>query len=298
MILVVASFPGDVVRAGTKEKTGNLPTQESSASSVKLQPSSLFGRFSFFGPLKSSVNYLVMNEVIAEILAKGYPGTTKTALQIISYIHNLVKNIDANTFSTDVCKEKDSKHTLKCTDIYVESMVYELCQGCLSHDWNKRAGLYDGICSLISLISQQLRYRFEVELVRLAFFCLKDYPNEVTIAGKEALNFFLRIKYLLYGGKFVPSVLIRDILSLPEDLSTSKTAVVDSDKVSVKITKNKLLLPTSDSIFDMLLGELCSSKQIVRYGFTFSNYNCIPLLILCSPLTLSALLLGLQLAMA
>jgi len=277
MILVVASSPGDVVRVGTKGNTaGNLPinrpkedisAQESSVSGAKLQPSLLFGCFAFSGYLKSDINYLVMNEVIAEILAKGHPGTTKSALLVISHIHNLVKSIDAKSVSKDVDKkEKDSKHILRCTDIFFESMVYELCQACLLHDWNKRAGLYDGICNIIGLTSRKLRHKFEVELMHVAFFCLKDYPDEVFRAGKEALNFFLRIIYLLYGGNTVSAGLIRDVLSLPEDLSMSKSTFAESGKGHAKITHNESLLPTSESIPDMLVGELCSSNQIVRFA--------------------------------
>lgn len=220
-----------------------------------------------------------MNKIIAEVWAKDRPGTTKSALLVISHINNLVKSIDSQIFSKDMDQaEKDSTHILKCTDIFFESMVYELCQACLSHDWNNRPGLFDGICNIIGLTNQQLRHKFEVELLHVAFFCLKDYPNEVFRAGKEALYFFLRIMYLLYGGppgwKTASAVLIRDVLSLPEDLSLLKTAFAELQKGPRKSTHINSCQPSSDSIVDMLVNELCSSKQIVRYDLTYLNNEC------------------------
>lgn len=62
---------------------------------MKLQPSSLFGCFAFSRSLKCDVHYFVMNKIIAEVWAKDRPGTTKSALLVISHINNLVKSIDS-----------------------------------------------------------------------------------------------------------------------------------------------------------------------------------------------------------
>ena len=82
----------------------------------------------------------------------------------------------------------------------------------------------------------------------------------------------MRILYLLYGGpsswKTAPPVLIRDPLSLPEDLLLLRTAF-ESDKVPWEAIYKNPQPPTSDSIFDISVAELCSSKQIVRYGITY-----------------------------
>ena len=133
MILIIAGFGADVVRVGIKGDNGSNLNSEgcnedtiqriSSVSCGKLQPLSPFGCFSFSSSLKSEVNYFFMNEVIAEILARGNSGTAKSAIHVISHINGLVKSIDAKRFATGMYEKGKNSKSHKSRD--------PIC--CLSH---------------------------------------------------------------------------------------------------------------------------------------------------------------------
>ena len=72
----------------------------------------------------------------------------------------------------------------------MKAELHHLCESCLSYNWESRRGIFEGICKLLELAGANWSSKFEAELIHVAIFCLKDYPREISIAEKDALNFF------------------------------------------------------------------------------------------------------------
>ena len=162
----------------------------------KLQPLRPFGCFDFSGQLRTRAHCLVLNEVIPEVLKSRSSEEMKLALSIMKKILDCARIFDKNREPTEV--DKTMLH-LSCTDIFGENMLHHLCQTCLVSEWQERNGIYEGITYLLKLMGEEWSSKFVVELMHVATFCIKDHPQEVAAAERDALSFFFRLLSTLYS---------------------------------------------------------------------------------------------------
>ncbi len=283
MVLLVGNNIHDVSRTeeNVENKLENSPkTNESDAkiaaqrrvvfTSGKLQPMSPFGCFSFSGRLENKPHCLILTEVIPEILKTRNKEEVTRALSIIEKLSQVTKLVDAeiskgSSKASDPKedKEKDKTMKLSCCNVFLESLFHNLCQACLSFDWQTRYGIYDGICKVLELKEGKWSSQFEVELMHASIFCLKDYPNEVAIAEREALSFFFRVLSLLYGDTSSDITMrLTDDVAVPQCLDPTNLKSPEGESKNVQ-----LRLPQSSAICSLMIGELGSSNPGVRYVF-------------------------------
>jgi hypothetical protein len=86
-------------------------------------------------------------------------------------------------------KSTSSEGDLTTGEILAEHLLSSLCQSCFSHPWHCRSSLMTAIMKLLTLKGVQWSRRFEVEVLHVAMFVVKDAPTEITVASKEALTF-------------------------------------------------------------------------------------------------------------
>lgn len=273
MVLLIANNIDDVSRvddgldanknkSNTTHDSGMVSSRrEPIVVSGKLQPLAPFGYFSFSGRLGNNSDYFILNEVLPDILKRKNQDEVKYGLLMIEKLVKFTNLIDRELPKTEIEKECNAER-LCCTDIFLENLLHHLCESCLSYNWESRRGIFEGICKLLELAGANWSSKFEAELIHVAIFCLKDYPREISIAEKDALNFFFRVFSLLYGNISPDEHLerISDEVAVPHQFN--KTDLTSSQKDREKIP---LRLPKSEAICTILIAELGSPKCVLRY---------------------------------
>ncbi len=267
MIQTVANAREDVRRShndedsmkGQKHEKRNSSMQHAHVAGGKLQPLLPFGCFSFVGQLKTRQYCLVLNETIPEVLKSRNDEEVKLALEIMRKIVNCSKAFDeeVSNNSNETAKAKSPSH-LSCSEIFVENMLYHLCHTCLASEWQERGGIFDGIIYLMQLMGKEWSIQYEVELIHVAIFCIKDQPQEVANAEKEALLFFFQVISSLYISLSNHECHQRfcDHVSVPRHIDDTSDGNIEKRVLTDK--------PVSETVFLMMIGEFGSPNPAVR----------------------------------
>lgn len=258
----VANSLSDVSRVSSSEDAVNQAKKEKGYSSQKyvisgkLQPLIPFGCFAFTGQLKNRHYCLVLNEVIAEVLRSRSSGERKVAIDMIEKIINYAKAFDEEVKDdSNATKENESLSQVSCKEIFVENLLQNLCNTCLISEWQERNGIFDGIVFVLDIMGSNWSSRFEVEILHVALFCIKDQPQEVAFAEKEALSFFFRVISSLFDTS--------DHKGTNEKIYDSISLTSQNDeKKTMKILNRR---PVSEVTSTIMIGELGSSNPAVRY---------------------------------
>ncbi len=240
----------------------------------KLQPLSPFGMYSFNGPLLQSmiISPFQLNEALVDVLCNADKKLQNIVLEMFIYMRKLSDRLDTITGHQSTQNNNDP---WQCTQILFENLLLNLCQAILSNEWNLRIGAYDGICKIILLMGSKWASQFEVDILHVALFSMKDAPREISRAEKESILFYLRVTWLLYGGpiqwKMNPHTSIVDSLcvrnnNMNDDDFVSSTRIFSSD--SNHLSDAKLLNHTyqrvPEVLISMLINNLSSTKHLVR----------------------------------
>lgn len=232
--------------------------------SGKLQPLPPFGQFLVSGRVTDKCCCFMFNEVVPKVLRSKSCREVKIALSIIEKLVDVAMLLDEEIAKTSVANEemeqKDAQFKLCCTDIVLENLLHHMCEACLSFDWESRRGLYKGISKLLQRIGPKWSSKFEVVLVHISIFCLKDYPKEIVMAEKDAVSFFFEIVSLLYSdmsSSVEEAYRIVDDIAVSQPLRASNIAGSNHDKVHPRF-------PKSSVVCSMLIGELSSPNSVVR----------------------------------
>ncbi len=264
MINFVALSLKDISRSNDSEvvakeqgKSGEINSSQKQAKVVggKLQPLLPFGCFTFSGHMKTRRYCLVLNEVIPEVLKSGNSDEIRLALATVKKVVDCTKVCDEDRRATE---ESKSMLQLSCTDIFVENMLHHFCHTCLAAEWQERSGIYDGITYLLKLMGKEWSSKFEVELIHVAIFCIKDHPQEVAVADKEALSFFFKILSTMYS-----TLADNDSLEKIYD----NVCVLGQKESKSEARQEKRILnnkKVSEAICSIMIGELGSSNSAVR----------------------------------
>jgi len=252
-------------RTMQKEQTPDNELSDKRALLVggKLQPLPAFGKFSFPEGIGNSVNCFMFNEAIPRMLKGSSSNGIDVLLKIIERFVEFGKHVDqelSKSENSSIDKTDDcNKAHLCCADVLFESLLYNLCEACFSYHWESRRGIYKGICKLLQLLGPKWSSQFEVVLVHVAFFCLKDYPNEIILAEKDSIVFFFRVASLLYGNGSTEQHFARMV----DDICISQPLNENDITNKVKVPAPSRL-PQTDVVCSMLIGELGCSSSIVR----------------------------------
>lgn len=250
-VLTVASQHKDVNRI---EYTTSLDTSsDSDLETKRLEPPiqngklaslSKFGRFIFSGKLNTGVNFFLPTEMIAESLVTRREPIIQVCIGLISELLKLLEIIEL--------KSSVVGSNLKC--FWMESLLLNSLQECFKCEWEDRYGIFQGISFLLSISDQSWCKKFELDLLHLSFFCLKEIPSEAVLGQKEATVFFRQLIHLLYTNKnhsrFLDKFSHKDLHGDDNDLIIH-TIYADT-------------LPLTDAVCDFLFSELSSNRSIVR----------------------------------
>lgn len=229
---------------------------ESSSANNNLGSLKPFGYFDLTGPFRR-INPLILTEALAEIISVQSLAMQAIAVEFLRQVIMETVNMVETSPSINTVRHMSTGQIA-----FYESLLEALCRQIVTTSWNISQGLRDSISLLINVLGLAWAKKYEVELIHVAITCLKNAPREVPCASVDAFRFFTNISVSLYGkptswksNDFIP------------DLSTMRTSedtpIEDTSNAGDDQKKSGLLLP-SDSVINMLLIELASTKQIVR----------------------------------
>lgn len=275
MMYRVASFPSCVQRIendiNVSEQSTSKENSHSTLNSVeevekissiqngKIEHLQASGRFSFSGELKMDFNLFIFNEIIPEVLLSRSKRQRDIALRFIQILVNLLRETDKFPISEELMKLEVTERVMQIKSVVsyaIENLLFNLCQACFSSNWDLRSGLYDGICNILGTMDVSWIRSFEMELLHVAIFCLKDHPAEVGLAQKHALVFFFQLLMFLYRTQVPESTVLKvDHGALSENM---KGNVLDIPKAD--------FVPNSDHVPLLFVTEMVSDNPLVRYA--------------------------------
>ena len=220
-----------------------------------------FGYFEQTGPLQHMTNPMTLNNSLAEFLSQSCPETINVGLDLLKHLLLLNEHLSADSSNTSKDGDRMESLDLNIGSVYFfENLLRVLVEKCVSCHWNRRDGLYFGICTLIESLGLTWGKKYESEIMYVAFFSLKSVPKEMSVGTLKAFQFFVRVCSGLYGRPNFDTTgtnsFVFDILSGTGASKSSEET--DSSKASS--------LPSSpcNSVFQAVIMEMASTKQIVR----------------------------------
>jgi transformation/transcription domain-associated protein len=246
-------------------------------SAGKLQPLQSFGVFRLSHPLSEGIDPFVFNEAIVYALS-GSKQSQHAATKVMSFMLDPTHKIESSVPKMEV--ELSQPH-LNAGDAFAENLLNSLCQACFAQQWNHRSSLMITIVDLMNRKGLTWSKRFEVEILHVSMFMVKDAPAEITIASKEALAFvsffdlllltqrlhhslhvhvaippqFVTVTWFFFGGPkaWDSGTMIHDILSPKPALSSPESEKIDHSVIS-------------QASLTLIISELGSNKQLVRFA--------------------------------
>ncbi len=227
------------------------PQKDRSESTGKLGPLKPFGYFRQAGPLEGMADPLVINEAIAEFLSETSTSAIQVGLESVSRLIRLAKQ----TFPHG---EVPGAYAWRWgLTVFFENLLSTLFQACVSVTWNRRYGIQEGICEVLGGFGKEWSIKYELEIMTVALFSVKSACSEVANSSVEALEFFVRISFLMYG--WDESSLCKD--GFIHDMFACLSG--EKEQRGATSVKSQLGRP-SEAVLLLLLAELPSTKQLVR----------------------------------
>ena len=164
--------------------------EQNHLSGGKLQSLQPFGCFRLSDPLGHDIDPFMFNESLADALSDSYSKQSSSgsrqsihaALEVMKHIFELKTRIQTSSpMKSSMCNQ--------VADIYAENLLSVLCKACFAQSWNRRSGLTSAMIRLLNSMGIDWSKKFEVEILHVAMFVVKDAPSEITIAQHEALKF-------------------------------------------------------------------------------------------------------------
>lgn len=231
-----------------------------------------FGYFEQTGVLRYRANPMALNISLAEFLSEQDSRAKKVALAILSHILQLPSEVGLNQRGSKQESTVEETISLDRMDrgslIFFENLLGSLCEKCITSKWNRRGGIYEGICVLIESLGSDWGRKYEMEIMNAALFAVKSSPREMSASAVEAFRFLVRVCEGLYGtpkykldgdGNFLWDIL--DGAGGKEEpgqtSERSEGREHDSDRASIKVP--------CDDVLQILINEMANVKQIVRY---------------------------------
>lgn len=261
---------GSLIPANDKEDESVGPVKSAEGFFVSgLGSLNPFGYFQLAGTLRNTTNPLAINKSIAEVLSQPQMHVWEKGLEILECLLDFsMEGIPGGI---------DKPNGLSRGQlVFFESLLGSICEKIASSDWNRRDGLFEGISSLVQKLGREWGLRYEIEIMHAVLFSLKDSPREMSMAGVKAFRFVVRICDTLYGRVLkTDDEIIMDFLSWKPHTSEGVKVndSVEKEKEGEGNVDNDHKMDSSDGpsigtpcdeVFQILLTELASTKQILR----------------------------------
>jgi hypothetical protein len=230
--------------SGSKDAGKGVPL---SAELGSLRP---FGYFELIYPF-NLLNPFVICDAIAEMMSD--PSMTIQS-NVVQFFEEVLRVSLASTGLTPTPTCIDVEGTNPAQLALYETLLEALCRFAVTKSWNIVSGLRRSILIMIDLLGSSWARQYEVELVHAAISSVKVAGREIPHAGVEAFQFFASIFIALYGkpGNWDSISFISDVLA------------VEKVNEVFKKSEEEAYLP-SDAVLNLLIIELASTKQLVRY---------------------------------
>ncbi len=230
-----------------------------------------FGYFEQTGALQKRTNPLAVNKSLAELLAQPSSRARDVGLILLRHILKLPDTFDLTQSSEDRIPEEMHRGVL----ILFDSLLSALCEKCIVTKWNRREGLYSGICLLLQEMGGEWSRKYEMEVMNVALFSLKSVPREMSMASVKAFEFVVQVCITLYGAINVPDDgIIFDILASEAAVKDDTAKVENStEDPSISAKQNEImevnreevpLFHPSNDVLQILITELASTRNILR----------------------------------
>ena len=295
MFLVVSSHQKFFVRVDANGSSVNLPgSGKDQAEEKTTQPGAEggsfedglgsqkpFGYFGQIGPLRHMMNPLTVNKSLAKFLSQPSIRTKEVGLDLLKHLLSLPAKIISKDSDPSQEKERSFSDLGRGSMIFFENLLNAMCEECLSSEWNRRIGLYDGISIMIETLGKSWSQKYELEIMNVALFAVKSAPREIPVASAKSFQFFIRACSGIYGS---PKILEEghgpfffDMLSIPggkDGVANKRENTADPPKEGISVQS-----PCED-VLQILLTEMASTKQIVRIAsrYLLKHYviDCFP----------------------
>lgn len=259
-----STMGSEITKSGTTE--GSDIFEEDLGS---LKP---FGYFEQRGDLENSTNPLIVNKSLAELLAQSSSRAKEVGLILLRHLLNLPNVFNLPRSLDRRIPEEIHRGSL----VFFESLLSALCEKCIVTKWNRRDGLYSGICLLLQDMGGKWGRKYEIEVMNVALFSLKSVPKEMSMASVKAFEFTIQVCTILYGMVTVPDQhgIIFDVFTSkgeameealngenPSELASTKTK--DGDNQTMNDAATPLFHPCED-VIQVLITEMASTKNILR----------------------------------
>jgi hypothetical protein len=226
-----------------------------------------FGYFEQTGPLRYRTNPMALNKAFAEYLTESNARCKEVALGVLTHVLKLPAHLrsdgDAPT-ETDKQLDRLERGTL----IFFENLLSALCEKCVTSTWNRRDGIYDGICILVETLGSMWSRRYEIEIMNVALFSVKSAPREMSASAITAFQFLVRVASALYGNpvyqKNSVDGFVWDMLAVVGGKEDSPNSP-DRSSSRAESTNLKSVQQPCDDVLQLLIIEMASTKPIVRY---------------------------------
>jgi hypothetical protein len=257
ILSVISSLKDNIIKIDAngshleaRESPNNSPSKEGKSKLPEIQGSlPPFGCFEFTGQL-SKMNPFVICEAIADVISDS---SSHIRNKTNEFLKCALKDFMEIEGSAGANIETKNSAVLA----FNEKLLESLCRVAISKPWNLVSGLRLAILDMINLLGSHWAREYEVELVYTAFSSMKNAGREIPCAGVKAYQFFVSIFLALYGqpkewtsDNFIPDVLAME--SKWEPLSS--------------VEGNGLKTP-SDSVLNLIIIELASTKHLIRYVY-------------------------------
>lgn len=246
----------ETVRASNEAPTVEATPDDKKEPSNKLGSLRPFGYFALTGRFESS-NPFVICEALAEMISET---SSTSQSRVVEFFERILR--DTLTLLEPNVSEINIGTTNRAQLAFYESLLEALCRFAVSKPWNIVSGLRSAILIMVDLLGPAWAQQYEVELIHVAIASIKNAGQEIPFAGVKAFQFFVSISILMYGKPhdwdkrtFVPDVLAIDPSPVVKKASSDDDQKARSDCEGY--------FP-SDTVLNLLIIELASTKQLVR----------------------------------
>ena len=143
------------------------------------------------------------------------------------------------------------------TSLLLDALICSLCEAACRCSWGRLFGLMQAIEKMIVTLGGEWSRKYEVNLINATLLSVKAQPHELSEAAVRAVSGFVRVCHVLYGEKW--HMIDENDNYIWDALSVEGSA---SKKVGEYVVVNHR---PSEEVFKIIIYEITSSQQLVRY---------------------------------
>ena len=185
---------------------------------------------------------VIFSSCFAKFMSEPSALASKVGLSILNFLFSVNEGNDS-------CK----------ASILLDALICSLCEAVCTCSWGRHFGLMQAIDNMISTLGVEWSRKYEVNLINASLLAVKAQPRELSEAAVRALIGFFRVCHVLYGEHWPMTNendnYVWDALSVEGSVSKREK---NGEYVTMKYRP-------SDDVFKIIIYEITSSQQLVRY---------------------------------